>query len=84
MSESIVQALLEIQQAWCRDHDPGESIPVPDHPLGGKPSPDTQPELPLWQLQAVLKISVCCLVFLKVFPCIKPSTCLLKEIGHEM
>lgn len=47
MSESIVQALFEIQQAWCRDHDPGEPVPVPDHPLGGEPSPDTQPELPL-------------------------------------
>lgn len=36
-SESTVQALLELWQAWC--HDPVEPVPVPDHPSCELPSP---------------------------------------------
>jgi len=33
MTESIVQTLLEIQQAQYHDHCPGEPVLVPDYPL---------------------------------------------------
>lgn len=38
--ESIVQMLLEIQQAWCCDCFPGETVPVPNHHLGEEPFPN--------------------------------------------
>ena len=53
MSESTVQTILELWQAWCHDHCPGEPVPVPNHPLGEEPFPNTQPEPTLPQLQAV-------------------------------
>ena len=39
MSKSIVLVLLELQQARCCDHCPGESIPVPKHSVGEEPFP---------------------------------------------
>lgn len=33
MSESIVQMLLELQQAQCHNHFPGEPVPLLNHPL---------------------------------------------------
>jgi len=33
MSERVVQMLLELQKAQCRDHCPREPVLVPDHPL---------------------------------------------------
>lgn len=51
--ENIVQTPLELRQSRCCDHFPGESGPVPSHPLGEKPFSDTQTKPPLTQLHAV-------------------------------
>lgn len=34
MSETIVQMLLDLQQAWCHNHFPEKTVPVPDHLRG--------------------------------------------------
>ena len=47
MSESVFQTLLELQQAQCHDHCPGEPIPQPHYPLSEEPFPDIQPEPPI-------------------------------------
>lgn len=52
MSESAVQMLLELQQAWCHDRFPGEPVAVPDHPLSGEPVPSSRPDPSLTQLHA--------------------------------
>jgi len=49
MSESIVQMLPELDLG----HFPGEPVPVPEHPLGAEPFPNTQPDPPLSQLHAL-------------------------------
>ncbi|KAK4806763.1 hypothetical protein QYF61_005559 [Mycteria americana] len=41
------------QQAWCRDHFPGEPVPVIDHPLSEEPFPNVQSELPPTQLHSI-------------------------------
>uniref|UniRef100_A0A8C0A178 Inositol 1,4,5-trisphosphate receptor n=1 Tax=Anas zonorhyncha TaxID=75864 RepID=A0A8C0A178_9AVES len=41
------------EEARCRDHCPGELVPVPDHPLGAEPFPNPQPDPPLSQFHAV-------------------------------
>ncbi|GAB0194069.1 myocardial zonula adherens protein [Grus japonensis] len=53
MTESVIQTLLELSQARCCDHFPGEPVPVPNHPLGEEPFPDIQPKPPLSQLHAI-------------------------------
>ena len=53
MSESIVQMLLELQQAQCCDQCHEEPVPVPYHPLGEESVPNTQPDSPLTQLHAI-------------------------------
>ncbi|KAK4807107.1 hypothetical protein QYF61_018448 [Mycteria americana] len=40
-------------KAWCRDHFPGEPVPVTDHPLSEEPFPNVQSELPLRQLHSI-------------------------------
>lgn len=52
-SENVVQMLLELQQAWCPDHFPGEHVPVPYQPLGEGSFPNMQSEPPLTQLHAI-------------------------------
>ncbi|KAK4818862.1 hypothetical protein QYF61_020081 [Mycteria americana] len=52
-TKSIVQMLLELWQAWCRDHFPGEPVPVTDHPPSEEPFPNVQSELPLMQLHSI-------------------------------
>lgn len=44
MSESVFQKLLELHQAHCCGHCPGEPIPVPDHCLGEEPFPNSRPD----------------------------------------
>ncbi|KAK4806146.1 hypothetical protein QYF61_001069 [Mycteria americana] len=46
------KGLTEVQ-AWCRDHFPGEPVPVTDHPLSEEPFPYVQSELPLTQLHSI-------------------------------
>ena len=52
MTKSVVQTLLELWQAWCRDHLPGEPVPVTNHPLSEEPFPNVQSEFPLTQLRS--------------------------------
>lgn len=33
MSENVVLTLLELQQAWCHEHCPGEPVPLRDDPM---------------------------------------------------
>lgn len=42
MIKHIIQTLLEVWQVWCRDHSPGEPVPVTDHLLSEEPSPNVQ------------------------------------------
>ena len=42
MTKSIVQTLLELCRAWCRDHFPGEPVPGTDYPLDEEPFPHVQ------------------------------------------
>ena len=53
MTKSIVQTLLELRQAWCHDHFPGEPFPVTDHPLSKEPFPNVQSELHLTPSHAI-------------------------------
>lgn len=48
-----LQMLLECQLAWALDPFPEEPIPILDHPLHVELFPNTQPELPLRQLDAI-------------------------------
>ena len=52
MSQSFIQMLLELHEARCRDHCPGQ--PVPCLPASGEELfSNTQPDPPLKQLHAV-------------------------------
>lgn len=51
--ESIVQTLLQLQQAVAYEHFPGETVPVPSQPLGEEPFPNAQPKAPLAQLHVL-------------------------------
>ncbi|KAJ7411709.1 hypothetical protein BTVI_48722 [Pitangus sulphuratus] len=53
MCLKVFEILLELCQAWCSDHFPGEPVPVLKHPLGEKPSPDIQTKPPLTQIHVV-------------------------------
>ncbi|KAK4807096.1 hypothetical protein QYF61_018437 [Mycteria americana] len=53
MTKSVIQTLLELRQAWCCDHFPGEPVPVTNHPLSEEPFPNVQSELPLRQLHSI-------------------------------
>ena len=44
---------VELWQAWCHDHIPGEPVPVTDHPLSEEPFPNVQSELPLMQFHSI-------------------------------
>ena len=46
MTESVVHTLLELWQAWCCDHFPGDPAAVPSQPLSKEPFPAIQPEPP--------------------------------------
>ena len=46
MTKSVVQTVLELWQAGCCNHFPGEPAPVTDHPLSEGPLPHVQSELP--------------------------------------
>lgn len=43
-AESGAPTVLELHQAWCHEHIPGEPVAVPSRPLGEEPFPNTQPE----------------------------------------
>lgn len=47
LPESVVQMLLQLRQVSCCDYLPGESFPVPNHPLGKETFPNIQPKPPL-------------------------------------
>ena len=53
MTKKVVQTLLELQQVWCHDRFPEESVPVTNHPLSEEPVPNVQSELPLTQLHSI-------------------------------
>ena len=50
---SVVQTLLEHQQAWGHDHFPGELIPVLNHLLIEELFSNFQSDLPLTELYAI-------------------------------
>ncbi|KAJ7418809.1 hypothetical protein BTVI_27374 [Pitangus sulphuratus] len=47
MPQSIVQKLIELCQAWCYNHFPGEPVLVLNHPLDEESYPNIQPKPPL-------------------------------------
>lgn len=58
------------------EHGPGEPVPVPNHPLGGKPVPDIQPKPSLTQLHVISFNPITCheseengAIYSKVFHC---------------
>lgn len=53
VSGIIFQMLLELQQVQCHYHFPVELVPVPSHPLSEEPFPNTHPESPLSEQNAV-------------------------------
>lgn len=57
MSESVVQARVELWQTQGLDHCPGEPVPALNHPLGEKPFPDILPEPPI--LGGILCVKSC-------------------------
>lgn len=57
-SESGVQMLIQLQQAWYHDHNPIEAVQVPDHLFGEEPFPEIQPKPPLSHLHATSSGSV--------------------------
>lgn len=53
MNESIIQTLIELRHIWYHDHCSGEPVPGPDYPLSEETYPSIQPDLLLFQLNAV-------------------------------
>ena len=84
MTKSIVQMLLELGQAWCHVHFPGDPVPVTGHPLSEEHFPNVQSELPLTELHS---ISSCLITgHQRAEINISPSTAHLEEIVdcHEV
>lgn len=48
------QTHLELWQAWCRDHFPGETVPVTNHPLREELFSNAQSELELTYLEMLV------------------------------
>ena len=65
MPERTVQTLLELQQAWCHDHYPGEPVPVLSHPLVIKLFLIPNLNLP-WVLLLSLESRTQCCTFVKI------------------
>lgn len=50
---ALSKHFLNSGRLWCCDHCSGDTVPVPNDPLGEEPFPEIQCKPPLTQLQAV-------------------------------